>query len=311
MQPERRRSERSVGAVMGAVLGVLAVGPLQEVAAQQNGGLVRDSLTAVGPWGGNIPFHPGEELKYALRARGVGSGEAVMRVGQIDTVHGQEALPLEFLIEGRGWGGLFKLNDKIYSWMDPARGISLRFVKEQQHGKRPREYEFFPEEGRVQRIDHDTTWALPSALPLDDLSFVYFARTLPLEVGDNHTFNRYFKDAGNPISITVLRKDSIETRAGAFNTIVVRPILPESSLFPRGANAEIHFSDDDQRLVVYVRVTRYFVPLTLELTEFTPGVPTEGGDECGARPAREAASAAGPVFGKHSTPRWRPPVSRR
>lgn len=274
MRPDRHRFGRPLRAVMGAVLGILAVAPLQGAAAQQNG-LVREPLTALGPGVGNIPFHPGEELKYSLRARGFGGGEAVMRVGRIDTIHGRETLPLEFLIEGRGWGGFFKINDKIYSWMDPARGISLRFVKDQKHGQRYREYEFFPDQGRVRRIDHDTAWALPSALPLDDLSFVYFARTIPLEVGDSLTFHRYFKDEGNPITLTVLRRDSVETRAGTFNTIVVQPILPESSLFPRSAKAEVHFTDDDRRLVVYMRVTRYFVPLTMELTEFTPGVPTE------------------------------------
>ena len=290
---------------MVAVLGILAAAPLPGVAAQQ-GTLVRERLTPLGSQVGTVPFHPGEELKYSLRARGFGGGEAVMRVGQFDTVNGSRTLPLEFLIEARAWGGVFKLNDKIYSWMDPARGISLRFVKDQKHGERYREYEFFPEDLRAHRLDHDTTWTLPSALPLDDLSFVYFARTLPLEVGDSHTFHRYFKESGNPITITVLRKDTIETPAGAFNTIVVQPVLPESSLFPRSAKAEIHFSDDDRRLVVYMRVTRYLVPLTMELTEFTPGVSSARGEEEAVQPSREAEPPTSPVTGRGT-----PPVHRR
>lgn len=262
----------------GALLGILAAAPPQGAEAQQ-GGLVRERLTALGPLARNVPFHPGEEMKYSLRARGVGRGEAVMRVGDVDAVHGRKTLPLEFLFTARAFGGLLKLNEKFYSWMDPVRGISLRFVKEQKNGERYREYEFFPEEQRARRIDHDTAWALPSVLPLDDLSFVYFVRTLPLEVGDSHTLHRYFKDEGNPITITVLRRDSVVTRAGAFNTIVVQPVLPESSLFPRSARAEIHFSDDDHRAVVFMRVTRYMVPLTMELTEFTPGTPARRGEE--------------------------------
>ena len=280
-------------AFLAALAATFAPAPLAGVASQQST-LVHDSLTAPGAAPGALPFLPGEELRFALRARGVGGGQAVMRVGRIDTINGHEALPLEFHTTARGWGGMFKLNDSIYSWMDPARRISLRFVKNQKHGERYREYEFFPEERRVQRIDHDTAWALPSALPLDDLSFVYFARTLPLEVGDRHTFQRYFKESGNPITITVLRRDSVETPAGAFNTIVVQPILPESSLFPRSARAEIHFSDDDRRLVVYVSVTRYLVPLTLELTDFTLGAPPEEGDRSAVRdpPAARGRSPA-------------------
>ena len=271
-------------------LAILALAVPSPAAAQQNG-LLRDRLTALGPRIGSVPFHPGEELKYSVRAGRLGGGDAVMTVGQFAEVNGHETLPLEFRIQGRILGGAYKMDDKIYSWMDPTRGISLRFVKDQDFGERYREYDFLPEEGVVRRRDHDTTWMLPSALPLDDLSFVYFARTLPLEVGDSYTYHRYFKDDGNPITIDVLRKDSVETEAGVFKTIVVQPILPESGLFPKSAKAEIHFSDDDRRLVVYMRVTRYFVPLTLELTEFTMGVPSERGED-------EAQATGAPPVGR-------------
>ena len=274
VQPERRRPERSVGAVMGAVLGILAVGPLQEVAAQQNGGLVRDSLTVLGPGVKGFPFHPGEELKFRVNASIFGGGEALMKIGQPETIHGVSTLPLEFTMQGSVMGGASKLDDKFLSWIDPENLISRRFHKITDHGRRIREYEFFPEDNLVQRIDHDTAWALPSPLPLDDLSFVHFARTLPLEVGDTYTYNRYFKEAGNPVIIEVLRRDQVETEAGEFNTIVVRPIIPGSNLFEKGARAEIHFSDDDRRLVVYMRLTKFWIiPLTMELTEYTAGVP--------------------------------------
>ena len=274
MQPERRYPVRSVGAVTGAVLGILAVAPLQEVAAQQNGGLVRDSLTVLGPGVKGFPFHSGEELKFRVNASILGGGEAFMKIGQPETIHGVSTLPLEFTIQGSVMGGARKLDDKFHSWIDPENLISRRFHKITDHGRRIREYEFFPEDNRVQRIDHDTAWALPSPLPLDDLSFVHFARTLPLEVGDTYTYNRYFKEAGNPVIIEVLRRDQVETEAGEFNTIVVRPIIPGSSLFEQGARAEIHFSDDDRRLVVYMRLTKFWIiPLTMELTEYTTGVP--------------------------------------
>ena len=279
-----RRSRGFVHGLLVAVLGILAAAPLQGVAAQR-GTLLLDPLTPLPSKVENVPFRPGEELRYRVGASILGGGEAFMKVGRPDTIHGVSTLPLEFGIRGRLVGGARKLDDKYYSWLDPLKLVSRRFHKITDHGRRIREYEFFPEDGRVERIDHDTTWALPSPLPLDDLSFVYFARTLPLEVGESYTHHRYFKEAGNPVIINVLRKDRMETAAGVFNTVVVQPIIPGSSLFEKGARAEIHFSDDDRRLVVYMRLTRFWiVPLTMELTEYTTGLPPEVGDA--RRPAR-------------------------
>lgn len=240
----------------------------------QESALVRDSLTPLGPRIGKIPFHPGEEMVFRLRASVLGKGDAEMRVGQIDSIHGFPTLPLEFHIRGRAVGGLGKLDAEYYSWIDTEELFSRRFHKITDHGRRVRELEFYPQERLVRRIDHDTTWALPSVLPLDDLSFVYFARTLPLEVGASYTYNRYFKDAGNPVILEVLRRDRVQTEAGEFNTIVVNPVIPGSDLFEQGASAEIHFSDDARRLVVYMRVKYWIVPVTMELTGFTEGVPS-------------------------------------
>ena len=311
MRPDRSRARRSLRTPNGprafvrgmarAALPILALVPLQDAAAQR-GGLVRVPLTVLAPRIGNVPFHPGEELKFEVSASVFGGGEATMRVGQIDTVHGFATFPVEWHIKGSLGGGLYKLNDQFYSWMDTESLISRRFVKNQQAGTRNRAYDFFPEEQRVHRTDHDTTWALPSPLPLDDLSFLYFARTQPLEVGDSYTFNRYFKDSGNPVTIHVLRKDTVETAAGVFSTVVVQPILPESALFARSAKAEIHFSDDDRRLMVYMRVTRWLVPLTMELTEFTLGVPAERG---------AAEGDEGPVPKQRPAGDVRPPVEAR
>ncbi len=312
MRPDRRRAGRALRAVLagvaprnprcsrrvvhglsGAVLGILAAAPLQGVAAQR-GTLMLDPLTPLRSPVGNVPFHPGEELRYRVGASFVGSGEAFMKVGRADTVHGVSTLPLEFGIRGRAMMGAYKLDDKYYSWIDPQKLVSRRFRKITDHGRKTKEYEFFPEELRVQRIDHDTTWTLPSAVPLDDLSFVYFARTLPLEVGDSYTYNRYFKDEGNPVIINVLRRDQVKTEAGEFNTIVVEPVIPGSDLFQEGARAEIHFSDDDNRLVVYLRVTRFgIVPLSMELTEYTTGVPAEPGGAPGPAPRPEDEQPVG------------------
>ncbi len=237
---------------------------LPSIAAAQESPLVLDSLVSASNRVTNVPFEPGELLRFNARASVFGGGEAFMTVGQVDTLHGFPTYPVELRIKGSVLGIGFE--QTLSSWMDSETLVSRRFVNDQlAPRKRYREHDFFPEQRRVQRIDYDTTWALPTALPLDDISFVYFARTIPLEVGETHTFHRYYKDEGNPVVLKVLRKDRTEVPAGVFNTIVVQPIIRTSGLFSEGGEAEIHLSDDERRLVVYLRADMGTLLPTLEL----------------------------------------------
>src|SRR5260370_110909 len=79
--------------------------------------------------------------------------------------------------------------------------------------------------------------------PLDDVSFLFYARTLPLRVGDVDTIPRYFKQ-GRDVILRVLRKERITVPAGPFETIVVQPTITNAGgLFGQGGQAEVYFSD--------------------------------------------------------------------
>ena len=125
------------------------------------------------------------------------------------------------------------------------------------------------------REDNDETGPMPTKSPFDDISFLYFIRTLPLEVGDTYTFDRYFKDTGNPVIIEVIRRDSLETEAGVFGTIVVRPSFQSEGLFSEDGEAELHFSDDERRVLVYMKVDLPLFPggISLHLNSIQEGFP--------------------------------------
>ncbi len=209
----------------------------------------------------SVPFAPGEHLRYKLKYGIFSVGEAHMTIARIDTIHGVPTYVAEWRIKGSVLG--FGIDETFTSWIDTEKLFARRFVKDQ--GERYREYEFFPDDLLVQRIDHDTTWALPHPEPHDDISFVFFTRTLPLHAGQSYTFNRFYKDEGNPIVLNVLRTDRREVGAGEFNTVVVQPIIQTDGLFSEGGNAEIHFSDDERRLVVYMKVDGPFLPVNLTM----------------------------------------------
>lgn len=285
-----RRPSRPAGPAIA--LWLFAVTPFA-VAAQGRGDLSLDSHIVTPRGIAEVPFGPGEELTYKVKYGFIGIGEARIGIPGIDTVRGSPVYAAQWHVKG-GLPG-YGIDHWLRSWIDTETLASRRFVNDQRARERYREFEIFPEERRVQRIDHDTTWAISTAEPLDDIAFVYLARTLPLEVGQTYEYNRYFKEERNPIVLKVLRRDRREVGAGVFNTIVVQPLIPESSFFSEGGNAEIHLSDDERRLLVYMKVEGPYLPfnITMHLEEIQPGVPLATGAGSGGERVDSAASAPG------------------
>jgi hypothetical protein len=92
------------------------------------------------------------------------------------------------------------------SWMDTLTGASLQFTQDfEQTGKdRKKHYDIFPERAVFQEPNKPERPSVSE--PLDDAAFIYFVRTVPLEIGRTYSFDRYFKPDANPVRIKVLRR---------------------------------------------------------------------------------------------------------
>ena len=266
-------------ALVALALGFAAISPA-EARAQAQAPWMRPAEPLAAP----VPFEVGELLEYNVKLGILNAGEGSLEVAAIESVRGTPAYRAVMRIDG---GVLFaRVRDVFQTWFDTRTLTSLRFIQDQNEvgSKRYRHYEMFPERGVWERRDDEEVGDLPTSLPLDDISFVYFIRTLPLEVGDVYTFNRYFKDTGNPVVIRVLRKEEKEVPAGIFKTIVVQPIIRTRGLFGQGGRAELYFSDDDRRALVYMRSSIPIVgSLTLHLTN-PPAWQPQPGDTTGLTP---------------------------
>jgi hypothetical protein len=225
---------------------VMIAGPVSGQSSDSSPPWARRIESRVAP----VPFGPGEYLEYNVKLGWFSVGGGYLAVVGMDTVRGHPTYHVMMGIEGGL--PLARVEDRFESWIDVEDLKSHRFVQDvhEVRYQRFRQFEFFPGEMRFERADNDEAGELPTAEPLDDLSFVYYVRTLPLEVGETYTLDRYFKDTGNPVVIQVLRKERVEVPAGTFNTIVVRPIIKTRGLFSEGGEAEVYFSDDERRLVV-------------------------------------------------------------
>lgn len=241
------------------LLALLAVG-----LAGSNGGA--QPLT---PASDTLPFAVGERLDYEVRYAGLRVGSGSIAVEGVDTVRGRPAWHVAMRV--RGGPFFFKVDDTIESWLDARTLDALRFRQRLREGRkrRARDFEIFP--GRATYtldggpeqpgVDH----------PLDDAAFLYFVRTVPLEVGRTYEFHRYFRPESNPVLLHVVRRERIQVPAGTYDALVVQPIIRTGGLFAEGGAAELWLADDPSRVLLQLRARLSIGALVLQLRSYEPG----------------------------------------
>jgi hypothetical protein len=219
-----------------------------------------------------VPFGPGERFEFQVRLGGIPVGRGTMEVLGLETIDRSPTYHTRFHIQGGIPGA--RVNTRMDSWIDVAGIFSRRFEQDQHEirFRRHRIFDFHPETLSFRQRMSGEVGTLPTNQPLDDISFIFYVRTLPLRVGDSYTIHRYYKEDGNPVLIHVLRTETITVPAGTFNTVVVQPIIKTDGLFGQGGQAEIYLTDDHRRMMVQLRSRVPLVgSITLNLLSYTPG----------------------------------------
>jgi hypothetical protein len=212
----------------------------------------------------------GERLGYDVRFGALKVGTGAMEVRGVDQVRGRDAWHTVFTI--KGGIPLYKVDDRMESWIDTASFTSLRFVQETNEGRRHRtkRIELYPERG-VYVEETATPVDKPTVeQPLDEAAFIYFLRRVPLVIGETYSYDRYFKPDRNPIRLEVLRRERIEVPAGTFETIVVRPIIKAKGIFSENGQAEVWLTDDERHVMVQMKAKVSFGSLNLQLKSLGP-----------------------------------------
>jgi hypothetical protein len=212
---------------------------------------------------GRRPSFAGEVLQYSARYKWLpvpGGGE--MRTLGRDTVRGQVVWKALFIIDA----GLPKarFHDTTASWFDSVTFNSLRFVQKVHDPgyHADRDTQIFPDE-RTYRKDGETHPSV--ADPLDDMSFVYLVRTLPLQPGQCYVLSRYFKPESNPVVVHVIRRDTVNVPAGRFPSILLRPEIKTTGIFGQNGRAELWLADDSTRIVVQLNTSLRVGSISLRL----------------------------------------------
>lgn len=248
------------------------------------------------PW----TFPVGERMEFSVTWGRLRLGEGSLAIEAIDTIAGHPA----YRVAMEMWGGppFYRVQDRQVTWIRPLPLGSVRFEQRLSEGsyKRDRRYEFDVDRLTYDRYDlSDDEWQLNDsesgvAIPagaLDDLSYLFLARLLPLEIGHRYEFERYFRESGNPLVIEVLRREEIRVPAGVFQTIVLRPLIKTGGAFGDGGEAELYLTDDENRAIVRLKTSMKVGAGNLYLTGYEPGdgpvIPTSHREIDSARSASE------------------------
>ena len=220
-----------------------------------------------------VPFPVGERLSFNAKYGIFNVGNAAMEVMGIDTVLNAETVHIRFRISG---GALwYHLDQTIESWVGRYDFRSRRFssVQDERDKHREHRYEIFPDSGFYREVGRDTTFATVLE-PLDDAAFLYWIRTVPLEVGKKYEYARYFRPDRNPVIIEVLGRERVGVAGKKWRAIVVRPKIPQGrGIFAEKSETRIWLSDDAQRLVLAIQSNFSFGQVTLKLKDYVvPGV---------------------------------------
>jgi len=205
----------------------------------------------------------GERLTYDVKFGPLKVGKASMEVVGIEIVRDRPAWHTRFQVSG---GTLFfRVDDVLESWIDTATFSSLRFRQQLSEGSRERfyEYEIYPD--RAVYAERGKAEKPSVKYPLDDGSFLYFLRTITLEVGATYEFERYFVPDRNPVRLDVLRTEPIEVPAGRFDALVIRPTIKAKGVFSESGRAQVWISNDENHLLLQMTSHLKFGTLSLHL----------------------------------------------
>jgi hypothetical protein len=209
------------------------------------------------------PFTVGETLNFDAKLGYFPIGSATATVGQ---AREQGADAFVFAFTGAGGPPGIRIQYDLTSWARSARFASLRFHRKLVQGNsvEDQRYQIVPDSSRYRLEGGAQDWVAPRDA-LDELAFMYYLRTVPLESGRTYTISRYFRTGYNPIMVRVVGRESVTLYD---NSSVPCFVLDVTS---RGTTMRVRLTDDARRLPVQLELPMNFGTVSLELSGVSTG----------------------------------------
>ena len=219
-----------------------------------------DGVETAGP----PAFSVGEHLRYAVKIGMLRVGTGTMSVTTLTTVRGVETYHFVFTLDGGVPG--YRVHDRVESWTGREDLVTRRFSKSLREGRFALDqvFEIYPDSGHYLVNGEGPKPSPPD--PLDETAFVYYLRSIPLEVGQTYVFHRYYQAEKNPLTINITKRERLTLPDGSkVDCLLLEPVMAGHDLMMRRVKAQVWLSDDHRRLPVRMRVKTPYGTLTFKL----------------------------------------------
>lgn len=220
-----------------------------------------------------VPWSIGENLRFSVQYGAITAGEALMQVEGYSTVAGHQTYHLvSFLRTNDYFSKIFKINDRYESFMDVNLLATRKFIKDINEGSysSQRETIFIPEMNVV-IYGEDEKYPIEQQTQ-DLLSCIYYARIMPLEVGESYPINIHDSKKNFPGTIEVLREETVSTPLGEFNCVVVRAYAEGATIFASRNGLEVWYTNDEWHIPVLVSLKIMVGSIQMVLVDADMGV---------------------------------------
>jgi hypothetical protein len=205
-----------------------------------------------------LPFGAGERLYFTVRSKVGTVGRAVMTLARVEDANGASTLLATFNTRIRV--AFLKGSTVGRSSIDPVRMASVRYV-EDEHRPFSSSRDSVEIDAAGQRWSGQSdSGATATDKPLDELSFIYFLRTVDIAPDSLYSFDRFYDKRRTPTTVRLVRRDTLR-EAGFGNVGVFVLDMNVKDKVDRGGDKTIRLwlSDDPCRVPLRIETKLPFL----------------------------------------------------
>lgn len=232
-------------------------------------GSMPDSLRGPRP-PSRVAFGPGESLVFSVQYGLITAGTATMSIDP--RIRSRQGRPTYHMVttaeSSKMFSAIFKVNDRVESYMDTLQLHSVRYEKHLREGKYTKDlWIVFDQQEHTALIDGKRRCEVEEHVQ-DILSSFYYVRTLDLEVGKAVYVANHDNGKNYPMEVKVHKRERISVDAGTFDCLVLEPVILGEAIFKQKGRLKVWVTDDELHMPVLMKSKVLVGAIAAVLTDF-------------------------------------------
>ena len=213
------------------------------------------------------PFQIGERLTYDVSFTGITAGQASLEVVNDTVVNNNHQLHIRFNARTTfPVSSIYTINDQVDTWLDSKYLYTKKLTKNIREGNYKNDsYTIIDYDQSIAITNGDTV--IIDQFLRDPYSLFYFLRTIPLIIDETIDFTAFDGKKITPFQVITKTKETINTMAGTFSCLVVKPFRKGATLLKNKGDMMIWFSDDKIRLPIQIRIKLKYGSMLLKIKD--------------------------------------------